>query len=284
MSKPNEKMAAYWNEQAGPRWVQHQEQLDATIADIGLAAIEAGAPERGESVLDVGCGCGTTTLELARRVGEQGRVQGLDVSGPMLERARQRITEAGYEQVRLELGDAQVTPFAGDFDLVFSRFGVMFFEDPSAAFANLRSAVRPGGRLAFVCWRARELNPWMWTAMMAAAQHVELPAAPDDPHAPGPFGLHDAERLSRILAEAGWTDASLEDVQVTMRIGGGVPVDEAVAFAMESGPLPDLLRDANEATRERVAASVREVLLPHEGPEGVAMSGAARIVSARRPD
>lgn len=283
MSKPNEKMAAYWNEQAGPRWVRNLDRMDAAIEDIGLAAIEVGAPSAGERVLDVGCGCGTTTLELARRVGPKGLVHGLDISGPMLDRARERLAEAGHAHATVERGDAQVHDFDQPFDLVFSRFGVMFFEDPTAAFANLLTAVRPGGRMAFVCWRARELNPWMWTAMLAAAQHVDLPPAPDDPHAPGPFGLHDAERLSRILSEAGWSGASLDDIEVTMRIGGGVSVDQAVAFSMESGPMPDLLRDADEPTRERVAASVREVLLPHEGPDGVAMPGAARIVSARRP-
>jgi len=284
MSKPNEKMAAYWDAKAGPRWVEKSKRLDDAIEEFGLAAIEVGAPSAGESVLDVGCGCGATTLELARRVGPDGRVHGLDLSTPMIERARERIAESGHEHVVIERGDAQVQEFEAPFDLVFSRFGIMFFEDPVAAFTNLLAAARPGGRLAFVCWRERERNPWMWTAMKAAAQHVEPPAQPDDPHAPGPFGLHHRERLAGILDDAGWVDATLTDIDVTMRIGGGVPLDEAVAFAMGSGPLPDLLVDIDEAVRERVRLSIREALAPHETPRGVEMPGATRVVSARRPD
>jgi SAM-dependent methyltransferase len=284
MTTPNEKMAAYWNEEAGPRWVDLQEKLDASIHGIGLEAIEAAAPAAGESVLDVGCGCGATVLELARRVGPAGRVHGLDLSEPMLGRARERAQAEGHAHVSFERADAQVRAFDGGFDLAFSRFGVMFFDDPVAGFGNLRSAVRTGGRLAFVCWREREKNPWMWTAMAASAHLIELPPPPEDPHAPGPFGLHDAERLAGLLADAGWADAELRDLDVTMKVAGGGPLDRAVEHAMQMGPMPGALAGVDEDTRERVREAIREALKEHQQPEGVLMPAAARIVTARRPD
>ena len=284
MSTPNEKMAAYWNREAGPRWVQLQEKLDESIREIGLAAIEAGSPAEGESVLDVGCGCGATLLELARRVGPGGRVHGLDISEPMLARARERVEAEGHGHVELTRADAQVHALDGTFDLAFSRFGVMFFEDPVAGFGNLRTAVRSGGRLTFVCWREREKNPWMWIGLKAAAEFVELPPPPEDPHAPGPFGLHDAERLARILEEAGWADAELRDLDTTMKVGGGGPLERAVEHAMQMGPMPGALAEVDEATRERVREAIHAALKEHQGPEGVILPAAARIVTARRPD
>src|SRR5438477_10869711 len=158
----NAGQRAYWNEQAGPTWVALQDQLDAQIAPLSQATVAALAPREGEHLLDIGCGCGASTLELAWQVDPEGTVLGVDISAPMLEVARKRAHDAGYEQVRLLEADAQTQAFEpGAFHAAFSRFGVMFFEDPTAAFMNIRRAVKRGGRLAFLCWRAMALNPIM---------------------------------------------------------------------------------------------------------------------------
>ncbi len=179
MAEANQEQQRFWNEHAGPTWVRWQDALDRQIRPHGDLALEALAPAPGESVLDVGCGCGDTSLELARRVGDKGAVLGVDLSAPMLERARARAVEAGMPQLRFEQVDAQSGELgAAAFDALFSRFGVMFFEDAPSAFGNLARALRPGGRLAFVCWQPPSENPWVTVPMAAVAPLLTLPPPP----------------------------------------------------------------------------------------------------------
>lgn len=278
---PNAEQIRYWNETSGPKWVQLQEFLDAHIASLGRAAMDRLAPSTGESVLDVGCGCGTTTLELAARVGPSGFVLGVDVSLVMLERARQVARERGAANVRFENADAQTHAFArGAFDALFSRFGVMFFADPPAAFANLRSALRPGARLAFVCWRALTENPWMMVPMMAALQHVPFPPPPP-PGAPGPFAFAEAARVRGILEAAGFAEVAIDPHDEKLSLGGEIPLAQAVEFLLQVGPTGGALREVAADVRDRVAAAVRDAIAPYETSAGVRMDAAAWIVTAR---
>jgi len=193
---PNAEQIKYWNEQAGPKWVALQALLDAQIAPLGRRAMDRAGVLAGAHILDVGCGCGQTTLELARRAGSGGAVTGIDISTVMLDRARQVAQEAGVRNVEFVNADAQTYTFpAAAFDVMFSRFGVMFFIDAVTAFAHLRAALRPEGRVAFVCWRSLFDNPWMLVPMMAAASHVQLPAPPA-PDAPGPFAFADPDSVT----------------------------------------------------------------------------------------
>src|SRR5258705_5710546 len=201
-SGPNAEQIAYWNER-GKQWVAVNDMLDAMIGPLGRHALDRARVAPGEAVLDVGCGCGDTTLELARRVGPSGRVLGVDISAPMLGRARERARAAGATHVIFEQADAQTHAFtAASFDLILLRFRVMFFVDPTAAFANLRPALRSGGRLTFVCWQGFPKNPWMAVPLMAAMPHIKLPTPPA-PDAPGPFAFGDDGRVRTILADAG---------------------------------------------------------------------------------
>jgi diadenosine tetraphosphate (Ap4A) HIT family hydrolase/SAM-dependent methyltransferase len=280
---PNAEQIAYWNESVGPTWVLRDELLDGQIRPLGLHTLDRLALAPGERVLDVGCGCGSTTVEIARRVHPDGSVLGVDLSRPMLERAHRRASEAGVEGARFENADAQVHPFpAGSFDVVFSRFGVMFFADPEAAFRNLRAALRPGGRLGFVCWRGLAENPWMMVPMMAAAQHLTMPPPPA-PDAPGPFSLADPERVRSILERAGLVDVEIEPHDETLTIGGSGSLDQAVDFLLDVGPAARALREAAGAgLRPRVAAAIRDALAPFHGPTGVRMGSASWIVRATR--
>lgn len=279
---PNAEQITYWNESAGPRWVVMQDALDEQIAPLGLAAMDRLAPAAGERLIDVGCGCGQTTLQLARRVAPGGTVTGVDISRPMLARARERA--AGTEGVTFVEADAQRHAFApGATDAVFSRFGVMFFADPTAAFANLRGAVRAGGRLAFACWQAPQRNPWMMHAMMAVVPHIPLPPPPP-PEAPGPFAFADDARVRRILGDAGWADVAVDPLDTTLVIGGsGASLDQAVEFIMGMGAAAASVQAATPDQRRAAAAAVREVFQPHHGPDGVRMEAGAWIVTAQRP-
>jgi len=278
MSAANAAQVAYWNETAGRTWADLQDRIDRQIRPLGLAAMERLAPASGEQVLDVGCGCGDTSLELARRVGPEGGVLGLDISAPMLEVARGRAEAAGARNLAFHEADAQTAALPGGSDAVFSRFGVMFFADPTAAFANLRRALRPGGRLGFVCWRPLAENLWMRLPAETAAGLVP-PAPPPEPGAPGPFAFADPDRVRRILAEAGFTGIDLTPHDEAI---GGLDLEGTVAMSFRVGPLGAILRERPDLApllRERV----REAVSPWLRGDAVYMPSATWLVSAQNP-
>ncbi len=265
-----------WNLRTGEIWVRFQPRLDAQISPLGEQAMTALAPAAGERVLDIGCGCGQTSVNLATRVAPGGAVLGVDVSEPMLGLARSRPRPAGAAPLDFRRADAQVEDLgAGAFDAVFSRFGVMFFADPSAAFANIRAALRPGGRLSFVCWRAMALNPMM-TAPLEAARALLPPLPPADPLAPGPFAFADAARVRRILGAAGFTDIVISPFDADL-VGG--TLEEAVELSLFVGPLATVLRD-NPQLREPVTNAVRETWRARLKDGVVVIPAAVWIVTA----
>lgn len=298
---PNAAQIEYWNEVSGARWVEMNEIIDAQLVPLGDAAIEAAGAQPGMRVLDVGCGCGQTTLQLAERVGPSGAVVGLDISAVMLARAEERANEAGLGNVAFRVADAQTEVFAGDFDLVFSRFGVMFFASPETAFANLRTALRPGGRLTALTWQPLPLNDWMFIPMQAAGKVLAeaakdgsgsppAPQAPPDPHAPGPFALADSERMNAILSRAGFEQPQHTSIERELLVGGGRSLDETAAFVSQLGPGGAALREASPALREKVVAAVRAALEPFAeaggsaADAGVKMRAAAWLVTANQAD
>src|SRR2546430_2577676 len=280
----NAEQIRYWNEAAGPKWVAFQKVSDAQISPLGEQAMDRAGIAPGERVIDGGCGCGDTTIVLGRRVGPTGRVLGIDVSSPMLERAAETARAAGGANVRFENADAQthrLSPSA--FDVVYSPFGVMFFTDPVAAVPNLRAALRPGGRLAFVCWQALPENPWLFVPLRAAAQHLTLPPPPA-PDAPGPFAFADPERVRGILARAGFDEIVLEELRTTLTLGGGATLDEAVRRTTAGvAPVSAILREPDPALRPTAAAAVRAAIAPFHGPAAVRMGSASWIVTALAP-
>jgi SAM-dependent methyltransferase len=275
---PNAEQIRYWNETIGPRWVEMGDLLDAQIAPLGVAAMEQARPASGESVLDIGCGCGQTSVQLAERVGPKGSVLGVDISTPMLERARARA--AGLQNLRFANADVQTRCFDERFDLAFSRFGVMFFADPVAAFANVHRALRPGGRVAFVCWQGIDRNPWLLVPLRAVVGIVELPAPPP-PGAPGPFAFADPERVQGILESGGFEQVVIERLEGTLAIGAGGDLERAVQFTMQMGPVSATLREADEDTRRRAADAIRAALAPLATPTGVRAEYATWIVTAQ---
>jgi SAM-dependent methyltransferase len=268
----------FWNaESGGGVWSALHNQMDRQLAPLGEAAIAALKPQPGEALLDIGCGCGATSLALAAHVGPEGRVLGLDISEPMLATARRRA-EGLAHPLAFEIADAQTADLGeAVFDALFSRFGVMFFAEPEAAFANLRRALKPEGRLAFICWRGREENPWL-TTPLEAARHLLPPLPEPEPHAPGPMAFADPARVHRILAAAGFTDIRVSAFD-TM-IGSG-DLEETTTLATRIGPLARALREYPEA-RALVPGVVRQALSPYLTEAGVMMPAATWLVQAAR--
>ena len=249
----NEDQIKFWNERAGQEWTTLQVRMDAGMAAVAEALLAFAKVRPGMAVLDVGCGTGTTSLALA---GAGAKVTGVDISRPMLGLARERAAKAGLPVSFIE-ADASTYPFAPEFDLIFSRFGVMFFDAPVAAFAHMRKALKPGGRVAFVCWRTPPENPWASAPLMAAKPFLpEQP--PADPLAPGPFAFSDAKRVEAILSDSGFFGIHIEKFDATMDMGEDL--DAAAALMMRVGPLSRAASEADEATRAKIFAVVLEVL------------------------
>jgi SAM-dependent methyltransferase len=255
--------------------------MDISLLPMGRLVLAAAMPTAGERVIDVGCGCGGTTLELARQVGPDGLVLGVDISEPMLARARARL--GSEKAVSLERGDAQEFAFdKAAFDLVFSRFGVMFFNDPEVAFRNLRSALKPGGRIAFVCWPPAKENAWVRIPSSIVKAHIELPGPPD-PDTPGEFAFADRDRVQRILAAAGFADIAIERHDMPITVASGAGVDEAVEFFLEMGPTGRALANigASDDLKGRITADLRDGLRPFLTDAGVVMDASIWLATAR---
>ncbi len=271
----NTEQVEFWNGAGADRWVRHQELLDRTLEPYGRALLDVARPQSGERVLDVGCGCGWTSLVAAEAVGARGAVLGVDVSAPMLERARQRAKAAGLSNTTFTVADASTHPFEGTFDLLMSRFGVMFFADPIAAFSNLRRALRPRGRVTFVCWAPVADNHWFRVPMASAGTVVPLPE-PTPPGAPGPFSFADPARVREVLLGAGFADASVEPSSPDFSLGPDL--DAAATNSVETGPVSRLLLEVDEPTRARVRVAIRDALAPYASPRGVVLPAKTWIV------
>ncbi|MBB3658401.1 SAM-dependent methyltransferase [Rhizobium sp. BK650] len=274
-----------WNDQSGERWVAHQVRLDAMLAMFGQTAIEAAAPVTGERVLDVGCGAGASSRALATLVGPRGQVLGVDISESLIGRAR--ALAAQDMPVVFAVADASKAELPeGAFDILFSRFGVMFFDDPAPAFSHMRGALRPGGRVAFVCWRSIAENDWV-RLPMGAMKGIIQPMTPRDPEAPGPFSFGDRGRVARILLAAGFTDIAIEPFDTSVPFGKGptrdAAIDDAVEMTLEVGPLSRALADQPDDIRARASAAVRAAFADRPGERSVMINGAAWIVTARNP-
>jgi SAM-dependent methyltransferase len=277
----NATQAEYWNCVAGPKWTDHQQHQDQVLRPISDRLIAAADPKPGERVIDVGCGCGATTIDFAARVSPGGDVLGLDISEPMLARARERAPQ--NLPIRFELADATVYDFEPDgADLLASRFGVMFFADPARSFANLRKGLKPGGRLAFACWREAKQNPFFVLPLREASKHA--PPLPEmDPEAPGPFAFADEARVRRILSDAGYGDIVLKPQDLKLDIAIGRGLDTAVTAAMTIGPTSRMLDGQSEAVRAAAAADIRKALAAHARGDSVPLGAAIWMVTATNP-
>ncbi len=276
---PNSEQVIDWNGEQGRGWVDHQAVLDRMIEPFGNAALQRAAARPGERVLDVGCGCGSTSLALAEAVGAHGRVLGVDISRPMLAVARRLSTAHPGLPLRFAEADASSALLPTDHDLLFSRFGLMFFDTPAEALSHLRGTLRPGGRCAFVCWRAPRDNPWAMAPLMAVRQALGVTPPPADPLAPGPFAFADDKRLRALLTQAGFADIAFERVDAPVHIGASAA--EAATHSLQLGPASRLARTAAPDQQPMIAAAIEQALQAHTAADGsVSLGGSTWVVTA----
>ena len=276
----NVEQAANWDGPDGEYWVAHQARFDDSILPHHRRLMAAAAIAPGERVLDIGCGNGITSRDAALATGPAGSVFAADLSGPMLGRAEQAAKDEGLANITFQQADAQVHPFEpGAFDVVISRFGVMFFNDPVAAFTNIGSALRPGGRLAMLVWQELAPNEWITTLREALAVGRDLPVPP--PGAPSPFALGDTGFTGGVLTAAGFADVAFEASEQPFRVGS----DAADAYGFVAGlqPVLMLLADLDETDRAKALDNLRDSVAAHETPDGVVFRSAAWVMTARRP-
>ena len=275
----NADQIAYWNGAGGQRWAQRQPVQDILLQPIADILIDRAKIRSGERVLDVGCGSGSTTFAFAKVVGPGGHVTGIDISEPMLARARE-VTPADAP-VEFALADATIYPFTPEsFDLLASRFGVMFFADPALSFTNLRKGMRRTGRLAFACWREARENPFFMVPLQAVYRHV--PKMPQvGPEDPGPFAFASEARVKRILDAAGFSEVAMEPVDLALDIAIGGGLDAAVKSSLEIGPAARALTDHPPQTVAAAAQSIREALAPLAEGQTVPIDAAIWIVTAK---
>jgi SAM-dependent methyltransferase len=274
----NADQIAYWNGAGGRHWTDRQQLQDIVLAPVSEVLIDRAKVKTGEAVIDVGCGCGSTSFDLAKRVGPGGHVSGIDISEPMLSRARE-LAPLG-EPVEFVLADATVYPFApANTDLLFSRFGIMFFAQPSVSFANMRKALRPGGRLIFACWRTPRDNPWMMLGLQEAYKHV--PKLPEvKPEDPGPFAFASEERVHRILGEAGFMNIAMERVDLLLDIATGRGLEAAIESILAIGPTSRALDGQPPDKIAAATESIRSMLRSHLNGNSVSLGGSIWIVTA----
>lgn len=282
-AKANSDQREYWNGADSREWVEHPDRFDEMLGPFGELLLERAAPDVGSRVLDLGCGSGALTLEAARLVGDDGHALGVDLSTAMIENARRRATQAGATNVRFEVADAQVGDLGGPHDLALSRFGIMFFADPVAAFANVASSLTVGARLQVVCWAPALDNDWVAVPMGAMLEVLGAPSGElPPPDQPGPFRYADPGPLLDTLEQAGFVDAAAERVDTALLLGGRGSMEHVLGFLAGSGMFRALLGDVAPDVRADVLASVEGALTPYRVDDGVRIGAAVWLVSARR--
>jgi len=273
--------AERWAGEMGEKWNAHVDRFEGMLAPIGEALIAAARFQPGDHVIDVGCGAGWTTLEIAGHVGPKGRATGLDISPTLIRTAQVRAVRLGIENVHFQVGDASVAEVEGaPFDYLFSRFGIMFFADPHAAFTHLHGFLKPGGRAMFACWGPQAQNPWVVEVMGLVQKYVDLPPPP--PRAPGPFALGEEDYLRDILGKAGFKDVTLTPYRGDQYIGGpGSNAASATRFLKETLFVGEALKNLPEERQKEAEAELTKLLARHEKDGSVRMGGMAWFVGAK---
>ena len=281
MEDINIKQKQFWSGAGGEVWVNKQSEMDIMLNPLGAKAIDRLDLNQVTRILDIGCGCGATTLEIAKKI-KAGTITGVDISEPMLQRASQNAAELGLTNANFQMLDVQVDEMmSNDFDIAFSRFGVMFFENPFEAFSNIHKTLKEDGQLSFVCWQNPSLNPWQSLSLQVIKQFLDLPAPP--PKSPGPFAFEDQSYVQEILEESNFKNIEIFDNQEDIVMFSGKSIQEACEDYLTINPVvTEMLKNSEEKLKEEILAALIDKFSHFHNGNGLLFPSATWIVTARK--
>ena len=282
MSEVNKNQKDFWSGKGGDIWVERQNAMDTMLSPLGEAALNKLNFNEEENVLDIGCGCGHTTLNIAKRIGPSGNVTGLDISEPMLKRAKESAVEMSITNTSFKCVDVQIEDLGDQiYSAAFSRFGVMFFEDSIAAFKNINKSLISGGYLSFVCWQSPAVNPWQSLFIQEVKKFLDLPSPP--PRSPGPFAFMESEYVSSILEESKFQDITIEGHEVEVNMFSGRSLSDSVKDYISINPVvTQMLKESSENQIAEIVNSGIEAFSPYYSEKGLIFPSATWLVTARK--
>ena len=282
MSEVNKNQRDFWSGKGGDIWVERQNAMDTMLSHLGEAALNKLNLNEGENVLDIGCGCGNTTLNIAKRISPDGQVTGLDISKPMLKRAKESANEMSISNASFNCVDVQTDDMGEEvYSAAFSRFGVMFFEDPVAAFCNINKSLITGASLSFVCWQSPALNPWQSLFIEAVKKYVDLPSPP--PRSPSPFAFMESEYVSSILEESNFQNIMIEGHEAEVNMFSGRSLSDSVKDYISINPVVSvMLKDSTEQEKTEIINSAIEAFSPYYSAKGLMFPSATWLVTTTK--
>ena len=282
MSEVNKNQKDFWSGKGGDIWVERQNAMDTMLSPLGEAALNKLNFNEEENVLDIGCGCGHTTLNIAKRIGPSGNVTGLDISEPMLKRAKESALEMSITNTSFKCVDVQIEDLGYQiYSAAFSRFGVMFFEDSIAAFKNINKSLISGGYLSFVCWQSPAVNPWQSLFIQEVKKFLDLPSPP--PRSPGPFAFMESEYVSSILEESKFQDITIEGHEAEVNMFSGRSLSDSVKDYISINPVvTQMLKESSENQIAEIVNSGIEAFSPYYSEKGLIFPSATWLVTARK--
>ena len=282
MSEVNKNQKDFWSGKGGDIWVERQNAMDTMLSPLGEAALNKLNFNEEENVLDIGCGCGHTTLNIAKRIGPSGNVTGLDISEPMLKRAKETAVEMSITNTSFKCVDVQTVELGDQiYSSAFSRFGVMFFEDSVAAFKNINKSLISGGYLSFVCWQSPAVNPWQSLFIQEVKKFLDLPSPP--PRSPGPFAFMESEYVSSILEESKFQDITIEGHEAEVNMFSGRSLSDSVKDYISINPVvTQMLKESSENQIAEIVNSGIEAFSPYYSEKGLIFPSATWLVTARK--
>jgi ubiquinone/menaquinone biosynthesis C-methylase UbiE len=282
MSEVNKNQRDFWSGKGGDIWVERQNAMDTMLSPLGEAALNKLNLNEGENVLDIGCGCGHTTLNIAKRISPDGQVTGLDISEPMLKRAKESANEMSISNASFNCVDVQTDDMGEEvYSAAFSRFGVMFFEDPVAAFCNINKSLITGASLSFVCWQSPALNPWQSLFIEAVKKYVDLPSPP--PRSPSPFAFMESEYVSSILEESNFQNIMIEGHEAEVNMFSGRSLSDSVKDYISINPVVSgMLKDSTEQEKTEIINSAIEAFSPYYSAKGLIFPSATWLVTTTK--
>ncbi|HIA43160.1 MAG TPA: class I SAM-dependent methyltransferase [Gammaproteobacteria bacterium] len=282
MSEVNKNQRDFWSGKGGDIWVERQNAMDTMLSPLGEAALNKLNLNEGENVLDIGCGCGHTTLNIAKRISPDGQVTGLDISEPMLKRAKESANEMSISNASFNCVDVQTDDIGEEvYSAAFSRFGVMFFEDPVAAFCNINKSLITGASCSFVCWQSPALNPWQSLFIEAVKKYVDLPSPP--PRSPSPFAFMESEYVSSILEESNFQNIMIEGHEAEVNMFSGRSLSDSVKDYISINPVvSEMLKDSHEEQKTEIINSAIEAFSPYYSAKGLMFPSATWLVTTTK--